>query len=72
MGEYAHDYMWKEIKERHGYDIGEYDDSPKRNQEKPVYKRVKCPHCDAHPKEAGLSQHIRDVHKIAHQPKDEP
>ena len=65
MGEYAHDAMRQEIKSRHGFDIGEYDDAPKKHQPKPVYKRVKCPHCDAKPKEAGLWQHVRDVHGIS-------
>lgn len=62
MGEYAHDYMRQEIKARHGFDIGEYEDEPKRSHKKPVYKRVKCPHCECHPKEAGLVQHIKDKH----------
>jgi hypothetical protein len=66
MGEYAHDYMRQEIKQAHDYDIGEYDENePKRSQVKPVYKRVKCPHCDAKPKEQGLWQHVRDVHGIS-------
>jgi hypothetical protein len=65
MGEYAHDYMRQEIKKAHGYDIGEYDETPAKRFVKPVYKRVKCPHCDCHPKEAGLKQHMRDKHGIA-------
>jgi hypothetical protein len=65
MGEYAHDAMRQEIRSRHGFDIGEYDDAPKKHREKIVYKRVKCPHCDAKPKEAGLWQHVRDVHGIS-------
>ena len=65
MGEYAHDAMRQEIRSLHGFDIGEYDDAPKRHREKIVYKRVKCPHCDAKPKEAGLWQHVRDVHGIS-------
>lgn len=65
MGEYAHDAMRQEIMGRHGFDIGEYEeDEPKRSHAKPVYKRVKCPHCDAKPKESGLWQHIQDVHGI--------
>lgn len=62
MGEYAHDAMRQEIKQRHGLDIGEYEDEPKRSHAKPVYKRVKCPHCDARPKEAGLKDHIKAKH----------
>lgn len=56
MGEYAHQWMREEIQKAHGFDIGEWDDyeKPKRYV-KPVYKRVKCPHCNCHPKEAGLS-----------------
>ena len=48
------------------FDIGDFDDDePKRSHKKPVYKRVKCPHCDKHPKERGLADHIRDVHRIS-------
>ena len=65
MGEYAHDAMRREIKSRHGFDIDEYEDEPKRNHAKPVYKRLKCPHCATTPKERGLWQHIRDVHGIS-------
>ena len=65
MGEYAHDAMRQEIRSRHGFDIGEYEDEPKRSHVKPVYKRVKCPHCDAKPKEQGFWQHVRDVHGIS-------
>jgi hypothetical protein len=64
MGEYAHDYMRQEILGRHGFDIGEYDDAPKRVHTKPVYKRVKCPMCDATPKERGLADHLRDKHGV--------
>lgn len=64
MGEYAHDYMRQEIMGRHGFDIGEYDDEPKRSHKKPVYKRVRCHHCNCHPKEAGVTQHIQDKHGI--------
>ena len=64
MGEYAHDAMRREIKDRHGFDIGDCEDEPKRSHAKPVYKRVKCPHCNATPKKKGLWQHIRDVHGI--------
>ena len=62
MGEYAHEYMRNEIKERHGFDIGEYDDTQRKRFVKPVYKRVKCPHCTATPKEAGLRDHIKAMH----------
>lgn len=62
MGEYAHDYMRKEIKQAHGFDIGEYDDAPVKRFVKPVYKRVQCPHCNSQPKEAGVVQHIKDKH----------
>ena len=67
MGEYAHDYMRQEIMGKHGFDIGEYEDEPKRVHTKPVYKRVKCPHCECHPKEAGLKDHMRDKHGISTQ-----
>lgn len=66
MGEYAHYAMREEIMERHGFDIGDFDDDEaKRSHKKPVYKRVKCPHCDKHPKERGLADHIRDAHGIS-------
>lgn len=65
MGEYAHDAMRQEVMGRHGVDIGDYDDVPKKHREKIVYKRVKCPHCDARPKENGLCQHVSDVHGIS-------
>lgn len=69
MGEYAHDYMRREIMEAHGYDIGDYDDDdePKGNAARHAAKpkRVKCPHCDKHPKERGLADHIRDAHGIS-------
>lgn len=68
MGEYAHQYMREEILGKHGFDIGEYDDEPKRKQAKPVYERVKCPHCDAKPKVRGLKDHMRDVHGIKETP----
>jgi hypothetical protein len=64
MGEYAHEAMRLEIRSRHGFDIGEFEDEP-RQPRKPIYKRVKCPHCTAHPKEAGLADHIRAVHGAA-------
>ena len=65
MGEFAHDVMRQENLSLYGFDIGEYDDTPKKHRPKPVYKRVKCPHCDAKPKERGLWQHMRDVHGIS-------
>ena len=66
MGEYAHYAMRDEILKEHGFDIGDYDDDePKRGHKKPVYKRVKCPHCECHPKEQGLKDHMRDKHGIA-------
>ena len=65
MGEYAHDAMRLEIQNQHGFDIGEYCDEPKKPQLKPFYKRVKCPHCDARPKERGLWQHVRKMHGIS-------
>jgi len=64
MGEYAHDAMRQEIKGEHGFDIGEYDDTPAKKFVKPVYKRVKCPQCEAKPKEAGLRDHLRDKHGV--------
>ena len=65
MGEYAHQVMRGEIQEAHGFDIGEYDDDEKpKRYVKPVYKRIKCPHCECHPKVAGVVQHIRDKHGI--------
>jgi hypothetical protein len=67
MGEYAHDVMRQDIKDKHGFDIGPYedDDKPKKHQPQPVYERVKCPHCDKRPKAKGLWQHIQDVHGIS-------
>lgn len=64
MGEYAHYQMRDEILNAHGYDIGEYDEEPRKRFVKPVYKRVKCPHCECHPKERGLQDHMRDKHGI--------
>lgn len=65
MGEYADDQIRADIKRMCGFDPGDLSsDEPKRSHVKPVYKRVKCPHCDAHPKEVGLWQHMRDVHGI--------
>lgn len=72
MGEYAHDMMRQEIRGRHGYDIGEYDDDEKGNaaRHRNQPKRVKCPHCNCHPKEAGLKQHMRDKHGIVEPAKE--
>jgi hypothetical protein len=64
MGEHAHETMRQEIQDRHGYDIGEYDDEPPKRFVKPTYKRVQCPHCNKRPKERGLLDHIRDAHGI--------
>lgn len=69
MGEYADEQIRRDIKRMFGFDPGPEDDRPKRHA-KPVYKRVKCPHCDKHPKEAGLRDHMRDVHGILPQPKE--
>jgi hypothetical protein len=65
MGEYADLQIREDTKRMFGFDPGPTDDEPRRKQAKPVYKRVKCPHCDAKPKEAGLQQHIRDVHQVS-------
>lgn len=66
MGEYANDQIRADMKRMFGFDPGDLnDDAPKKHQPKPVYKRVKCPHCDAKPKERGLWQHVRDVHGIS-------
>ena len=65
MGEYANDQIRADMKRMFGYDPGDLNDEPKRSHEKPVYKRVKCPHCTAHPKEPGLWEHIRDVHGVS-------
>lgn len=56
MGEHAHDAMRQEIKNRHGYDIGEYEDEPVKKYKKPIVIRVKCPYCDATPKEKGFTE----------------
>jgi hypothetical protein len=66
MGEYAHQYMREEILGKHGFDIGEYDDEPKKARV--VIKRVKCPLCECHPKERGLKDHMRDKHGIKETP----
>jgi hypothetical protein len=68
MGEYANDQIRADMKRMFGFDPGPIDDDKPQRFVKPVYKRVKCPHCDATPKERGLRDHIRDVHGIA--PKD--
>ena len=67
MGEYANLQIREDMKRMTGFDPGPiYDnETPKQRKAKPVYKRVKCPHCDAHPKECGLWQHIRDAHGIS-------
>jgi len=62
VGEYANDQLRADMKRMPGFDPGDLNDEPRRTHAKPVYKRVKCPHCDKHPKEAGLAQHIKDVH----------
>ena len=64
MGEYAHDAMRQEIKAAHGFDIGGYDDTRADKFAKPGYKRVKCPQCEARPKETGLRDHLRDKHGV--------
>ena len=65
MGEYANDQIRADIKRMTGIDPGDMSDDDRRNRfSKPVYKRVKCPHCNVHPKEAGLRDHIRDVHGL--------
>lgn len=70
MGEYADLQIREDIKRMHGFDPGDMSyDRPKRvkkptNPAKHVCKRVKCPHCDATPKESGLRDHIRDVHGV--------
>ena len=67
MGEYAHDAMRDEIMQAHGFDIGDYDDDEKGNaaRHRNAPKRVKCPHCNCHPKVNGLADHMRDKHGIA-------
>jgi len=64
VGRHAHDAMRQEIKNQHGFDIGGYNDPLRKAQTKPVYKRVQCPYCESRPKEAGLWQHVHDVHAI--------
>lgn len=65
MGEYANLQLREDMKRMFGYDPGPIEDEPRvRRQDKPVHPRVKCPHCDAHPKVRGLRDHIRDVHQI--------
>ena len=66
MGEYAHDWMRQEIKSAHGFDIGDYDEDEKGNaaRRRAQPKRIKCPHCNCHPKENGLADHMRDKHGI--------
>lgn len=66
MGEYADLQIREDIKRTCGFDPGPMDDGAPRAHKKPVYKRVKCPYCEAHPKEPGLRDHIRDVHGIAY------
>ena len=61
MGEYAHDAMRREIKARHGFDIGVYTDATTSKHIVPV-QRVTCPHCKKRPKTSGLAQHISDSH----------
>jgi hypothetical protein len=63
MGEYANDQIRADTKRMFGFDPGDLnEDEPTRKHTKPVQKRVKCPHCEAKPKESGLAQHVRDVH----------
>lgn len=64
MGEYAHYQMRDEILGEHGFDIGDYDDEPKAKKLWEGHKRVKCPHCNCHPKAVGLKDHLRDKHNI--------
>jgi hypothetical protein len=64
MGEYANDQIRRDIKRMTGFDPGDLHDEPRRTHAKPVYKRVKCPQCDATPKERGLRDHLRDVHGV--------
>ena len=65
MGEYANDQIRADMKLMFGYDPGDLNDEPKRSHAKPLYKRVKCPHCESTPKERGLQDHIRDAHGIS-------
>lgn len=64
MGEYANDQIRRDIKRMTGFDPGDLNDEPRRTHKQPVYKRVKCPQCDATPKERGLRDHLRDVHGV--------
>lgn len=61
MGEYANLQIQEDMKRMFGYDPGPIEDDETR---RPAAKRVKCPHCNKHPKESGLSHHIRDAHGI--------
>jgi hypothetical protein len=61
MGEYANLQIREDMKRMFGYDPGPIDDNDEVRR--PVAKRVKCPYCNRHPKESGLSQHIRDAHE---------
>jgi len=63
MGEYADLQIRDDIRRSHGFDPGDMSDEKTKRFIKPVCKRVKCPHCNVHPKEIGLSNHIRDAHK---------
>ena len=63
MGEYANDQIRADMKRMFGFDPGDLNENEPRFV-KPVYKRVKCPHCKATPKEAGLRDHLRDKHGI--------
>lgn len=66
MGEYADIQIRADIKRMTGVYPGDMsdDDRPTKKFVKPVYKRVKCPHCDAKTKEAGLRDHLHDVHNL--------
>ena len=64
MGEYANDQIRADMKRMFGFDPGDLNEKESRPKP-PISKRVKCPHCDAHPKEKGLWQHVRDVHGIS-------
>ena len=58
MGEYADDYFRKEVRDKFGFDPGSMYGESKKN--KP--QKVQCKVCGKRVKQAGLQDHMRDIH----------
>lgn len=59
MGEHAEEYFRADVKRRFGFDPGPQD-APSKKKKKD--DKVRCEKCGRRVKQAGIKDHIRDVH----------